>query len=125
MIVDHAGTKADCANITNLSRIAASSVLVEWEHHPSLTMPATRFNITISEYENSSLIAWHCIVSANGSTNGSYVYLVNYTSRTQLLCFTVSAAMEMRGSGPTMPGSGENMAADVTCLKECLPYSTF
>lgn len=73
------------------------------------------FDITVSDFENSSVIHQLTITL---DTAGRYVYLVNNTADAQLLCFMISVATD---SPMLPPSSGQMMTAEDMCPKECLP----
>lgn len=107
------GTEAICANITNLTRISATSVVVEWEY----PLSSQEFDIHISDYENSTVIQQ---ISEFIRRDGDrYACLVNNTGNAQLLCFIVSVGSDKNDM------LGERSSGDVTaeemCSKECLP----
>ena len=113
------GTHANCANITNLTRISATSVVVEWKYQSSSLSMNQEFDIHISDYENSSVIQQLTIVPSRND-GGRYAYLVNNTAAdTQLVCFIVSVGSDILGASMMPRSSGD--AAEEMCPKKCLP----
>ena len=116
---------ADCANITNLTRISATSVVVEWEYSLPL-MIGQEFEIKISELKNASAVQQFPIMPANNISNDRYAHLLDNSTATliadtQILCFVISVATDMFGSQMIPQSSGEMTASEDTCPKKCLP----
>lgn len=108
---------SDCANITNITRISASSVLVEWDYHVTVlhsTSMQELFEIKIFENETQLQTIPHIRSGRN------YAYLISNLSASsvQHLCFTVQLESTMLSS----ISSGDVNEAYV-CPRECLPLS--
>ena len=111
------GTHANCANITNLTRISATSVVVEWEYHQSSQLS---FDIMVFELERSSTIQRLSAIVPERKAHGGFAYLANSDAANapQLVCFTVSMAT----SDPlNMTTTSSGLSADDMCPKKCLP----
>lgn len=115
----------ECANITNLTRISAASVLVEWQYPISGLM----FDIKVFDAYNGSLVhnqPQFLDYRNEINTNIIHAYLVrNLTSTTQHLCFTVqleNAGLLTTTTMSLSPSSGDNNDSDdPICAQECLP----
>ena len=109
------GAHANCANITNLKRISATSVVVEWEYQ-QFSHIRLEFEVNVTDFEKSSVVQQISIMLTR-TDNGRYAYLVDNTAEAQLLCFMISSmAMDV----PMMPLSS-GQTEDDTCPKRCLP----
>ena len=110
---------SDCANITNITRISASSVLVEWDYHVTVlrgTLMQELFEIKI--FENGTQLQ----TIPHIRSGWSYVYLISNLSvnSMQHLCFTVQLESTMMSS----ISSGDVNESDAyVCPRECLPLS--
>jgi hypothetical protein len=85
---------------------------VEWEHHQ-----LSRFDIIISDLEQSSIVQRLSMITPARSANGEFAYLVNddtADAQMQLLCFSIVVATDA-----TPPSSGQT--ADDLCPRKCLP----
>lgn len=107
----HAGS-SDCANITNITWISASSVLVEWDYHVMQEL----FEIKIFENGTQFQTIPHI------RSGRSYAYLISNlsVSSMQHLCFTVqfeSTVMSSISSGDV------NESDAYVCPRQCLPLS--
>lgn len=111
----------ECANVTNVTRISAASVVVNWYY----ALSATSFDIKV--IENASLVQQQMPdgtvyrVQSYANSNHAHAYLiVNLTATSQDLCFTVQPVNQ--DPFTTMsPSSGDRNMDD--CPLECLPSS--